>query len=86
LLKKKNFLVPQDDYAHLEDKIILELVKVFLSDISSYKRPTRIIIQRKVLEKTSTLKLKRMLIKSHLEISSQNQTSKNSKTVQFAQV
>lgn len=65
-------VVPHDDYIHLEDKMIHELLKERIKEISDYKRPSRIVVQRKEFEKTSTLKTKRLLVKAQLEVADQN--------------
>lgn len=60
-------VVPHEAYKDLSDKDITDLLKEKIKEISAYKRPARIIVQKMDLEKTSTLKIKRLLIRTRLE-------------------
>ena len=70
-------IVPSEAYMQADDKLICDLIRSKLQSISDYKRPTRIVVQRNELDKTSTLKTKRLYIKMQLEITDQNAFAMN---------
>ncbi len=60
-------VIPNNNYFDLEDEEIIEMLSEKLSQMTDYKRPSRILVQRTEFEKTATMKTKRLKVKAQLD-------------------